>query len=71
MVLPFKLRTLIRICIEVAKVKVISKQMLSKEFEITVGLNQGNALSPILFNVILDMVLIAYIVNIKELTSEN
>jgi hypothetical protein len=51
--IPSKLVKMVRTCIEESRCKIKFGNNYSEEFETTVGLKQGDALSPILFNVAL------------------
>lgn len=51
-----KLIRMVRACIVIIKSKIKIVNNYSEEFEATVGLKQGDALSPILFNIALEEV---------------
>lgn len=54
--IPAKLRAIIRMCIETARCKIRFGQTQSEEFKTKVGLKQCDSLSPILFNITLEVV---------------
>lgn len=53
---PAKLTRMIRACVQYSKCMVKFNGQLSKAFMINTGLKQGDALSPILFNIALEKV---------------
>lgn len=54
--IPAKLKAIIRMCIGTAKCKLRFGKTHFEEFKPTVGIKQGDALSPILFNIALEVV---------------
>jgi len=54
---PAKLITLTKMCMENTKYQVRVDQTTSEEFQVTTGLKQGYALSPLLFNIALEKVI--------------
>ncbi|KAL4098346.1 hypothetical protein QTP88_022976 [Uroleucon formosanum] len=52
--IPKKLRNLVRMCMEGAHYKVRIDQTISETFTVETGLKQGDALSPVLFNLALE-----------------
>ncbi|KAF0702148.1 craniofacial development protein 2-like, partial [Aphis craccivora] len=54
---PRKLIALTRICMNDTKYQVRVDQTLSEEFEVITGLKQGDALSPLLFNIALEKII--------------
>ena len=56
---PSKLVRMVKACIEGSRCKIKFGNHFSEEFETTVGLKQGDALSPTLFNIALETTLVA------------
>lgn len=54
--IPAKIVKMIKLCMNKTKCKVRFNQHISEEFEVRTGLRQGDALSPVLFNIALEMV---------------
>ncbi|KAL4119689.1 hypothetical protein QTP88_012478 [Uroleucon formosanum] len=55
--IPAKLTRLIKSCVYNSKSKISFEGELSEEFQVTTGLRQGDALSPALFNIALELVM--------------
>lgn len=51
---PIKLIKLIRSCLQNSKCTIKANDYISKEFEVKTGLRQGDALSPMFFNIVLE-----------------
>ncbi|KAL4141596.1 hypothetical protein QTP88_004212 [Uroleucon formosanum] len=54
--IPAKLVRMVKACMKNSRCKVKFNSVLSKEFTVTTGVRQGDALSPILFNIALESV---------------
>jgi len=54
--IPAKLVRMVKACMKNSRCKVKFNSVLSKEFTMTTGVRQGDALSPILFNIALESV---------------
>ena len=63
--IPAKFTRLIKSCTYNLKSKISFGGELSKEFPVTIGLKQGDALSPALFNIALESVMKAVISQAK------